>query len=151
LLGGIYPVLLLAATRRKGDFVPGVVYPLLGNPLLLGFIYLFFLAIIFLHGLWIFQEPVTRILAVLVGLAVFGVTIAMLRGGAFNGRLAIELRQDQSLGGKSVYNATANGVPANGEAHMIYVDGQQDHHAGAGEIVSALRKARLLRRAVCVS
>jgi len=144
LLGGIYPVLLLAATRRKGDFVPGVVYRLLGNPLLLGFVYLFFLAIIFLHGLWIFQEPFTRILAILVGLVVFGVTIAMLRGGALKGRLAVELRHDQSLGGKSVYHATANGVPANGEAHLVFVDGQQDHPAAAGEILvfSALREAR---------
>jgi len=72
------------------------------------------------------------------------VTIAMLRGGALKGRLAVELRHDQSLGGKSVYHATANGVPANGEAHLVFVDGQQDHPAGAGEInvFSALRKAR---------
>jgi len=145
-LAGIFPVLLLAATRRKGDFVPGVVYKLLGNPLVLAFTYLFFLATIFLHGLWIWNEPVSRALAVVYGLTILGVTIAMLRGGAMNRRLAIEIRQDQSLGGKSLYQAMADGLPASGEAHLIYTDGEQDHSPGMGEIAHfpALRRARFI-------
>jgi amino acid permease len=146
LLAGIVPVLLLAATRHKGDFVPGVVYKLLGNPLVLAFTFLFFLSTIFLHGLWIWSEPVSRFLVVIYGLIVLGVTIAMLRGGALNGRLAIEIRQDQSLGGASLYQATADGLPASGEAHLFFSDGKQDLAAGRGEIphFPALLRARFI-------
>ena len=145
-LAGIFPVLLLAATRHKGDFVPGVVYKLLGNPLVLGFTFLFFLSTIFLHGLWIWREPLSRTLAVVYGLTILGVTIAMLRGGALNGRLAIEIRHDQSLGGNSLYQATSDGLPASGEAHLVFSDGEQDLIAGMGMIVhfSALRRARFI-------
>jgi len=42
LLGGIFPVLLLVAGRRKGERVPGAVYGFLDNPLLLVGIYVLF-------------------------------------------------------------------------------------------------------------
>ena len=85
-------------------------------------------------------------LAVVYGLIILGVTIAMLRGGALNGRLAIEIRQDQSLGGASLYQATADGLPAGGEAHLFFSDGKQDLAAGMGEIAHfpALRRARFI-------
>ena len=61
LLGGIFPVLLLAATRRKGDFVPGLVLRFLGNPVVLVGIYLVFLGAIFVYGLFIYQGTIQRI------------------------------------------------------------------------------------------
>jgi amino acid permease len=134
LLAGILPVLLLAATRHKGDFVPAVVYKLLGNPLVLAFTYLFFLATIFLHGLWIWREPVARILAVIYGLVLLGVTFSMLRGGALQARLAIEIRHDQSLDGHSQFLATADGLPASGEARLAFLDGEQSLDARMGKI-----------------
>ena len=44
LMSGIFPVLLLVASRRKGEVVPGVSYRALGHPIVVGGIYLLFLA-----------------------------------------------------------------------------------------------------------
>jgi hypothetical protein len=39
LVAGIFPLLLLIASRRKGDYVPRTVYRPLGHPVLLGGLY----------------------------------------------------------------------------------------------------------------
>src|SRR5207253_3023895 len=53
LLTGIIPLLLLIATRRMGDFVPGIRARWLGHPLLFWLLMLFFVASILMHGLYI--------------------------------------------------------------------------------------------------
>src|ERR671911_1687194 len=60
LLGGVFPVLLLVASRQKGERVPGGIYRFLGNPVLLVGIYVLFLISIFVHGLVIWEDPVQR-------------------------------------------------------------------------------------------
>src|SRR5919204_2137767 len=67
---GIFPVLLLVASRRKGDLVPTAVYPLLGHPLVVGGTYLVFLGIILLHGLVIWQDALERTLALALAVGV---------------------------------------------------------------------------------
>jgi amino acid permease len=150
LLGGVFPVLLLLSSRRKGEFVPGVVYRLLGHPLLITSIYFIFLASIFLHGLVIWQGPVERAGALFVGVLVLGVTIAMARHGAFAPRLVVELRKDPSTGhrgelvepsgqalseeGQSVFAITAGGQPATAEVRLGYPGGEQRYQAAAGEV-----------------
>jgi hypothetical protein len=57
LVAGIYPVLLLVASRRKGDYVPMVVHRWLGHPVLLAGLYLVFLGSLLLHGLVIWDDP----------------------------------------------------------------------------------------------
>lgn len=136
LLGGIFPVLLLASTRRKGDFIPGVVYRLLGNPLILTGVYLFFLSIIFAYGLFIFDTPVTRIFTLLVGCVVLGVTVLMLRRGALAPRVVVELRDDQSDGGHALFAITARGEPMCGRVELNYGGQAQQVDAATGEIRS---------------
>src|SRR5947208_3499444 len=53
---GVFPILLLLASRRKGENVPGFVLPFLAHPLVAGSIYLVALSILFLHGLFIWQN-----------------------------------------------------------------------------------------------
>ena len=62
-------MLLLVASRRKGEIVPGVSYRVLGHPVVVGGVYLLFLSNLFVHGLVIWEEPLQRLGAVLVGLA----------------------------------------------------------------------------------
>ncbi|MEW5956857.1 MAG: hypothetical protein AB1801_03970 [Chloroflexota bacterium] len=145
LLAGIFPVLLLAATRRQGDFVPGVVYRLLGQPVLLGSIYLFFLGVIFIHGALIWESPVTRLIAFLVGLAVFGSTIVMLKDRALRPRLVVELRADQRDGEPSRITLICNGQAVSGDVWLGYAAGEEQVQANAGSIrnVAGLRYARL--------
>lgn len=143
LLGGIFPVLLLVSSRRKGDFVPDVVYRLLGHPLLITSIYFVFLASIFLHGLVIWQGPVERAGALLVGVLMLGVTIVMARRGAFVPRVVVELREDLSEGERAVFAITASGQPGTAEVRLGYPEGEQRYQAATGEVpaLSLLRYA----------
>jgi len=70
LIGGIFPVLILVASRRKGEFVPAVVFRLLGHPVFITVLSLLFLTGIFLHGLVIWNN-VVRSLALLILLKYF--------------------------------------------------------------------------------
>jgi hypothetical protein len=144
LVCGIFPVLLLAASRRTGEVVPHVVYPILGHPVLLGGIYLLFLAVIFLHGFVIWQAPLERAAAVGVGVLVAGATVAMVSRDAFAGRVVVELREDQRGAGCTVFNVVANGQAATGEVWLLYPDGEQRLHTAAGQVpmVAALRSVR---------
>ena len=90
---GVFPVLLLLASRRKGENVPGFVLPFLAHPLVAGTIYLVSVSILFLHGLFIWQNPFQRVIALLVGVVILAITFLMVRTGTFARRLVIELRQ----------------------------------------------------------
>jgi amino acid permease len=94
---GVFPVLLLLASRRKGENVPGFVLPFLAHPMVAGGIYLVAVSILFLHGLLIWQNPFQRGVALLVGVVILGVTYLMVRKGAFAHRVVIEVRQDPAV------------------------------------------------------
>jgi len=145
LVGGIFPVLLLVSSRRKGDLVPKVIIPLLGHPFVVTGIYLLFLGTLFLHAIVIWPTPAERTAALLVGLLVLAATAAMVRQGAFTRRLIVELREDTRTGdkGRAVFTITADGQPAVAEVQMSYADGEQRRHEAAGEVpaFSSLRSA----------
>jgi hypothetical protein len=143
LLGGVFPVLLLVASRQKGERVPGVIYRFLGNPLLLVSIYVLFLISIFVHGLVIWEDPVQRAGALLVGAMVIAMTIAVTLRGAFARRLTIELREDQSEGEQALFSVTAGGRPAVADVRLKYAEGEERYDAAAGEIpaFNSLRQA----------
>ncbi|MBA2343944.1 MAG: hypothetical protein H0V83_02510 [Rubrobacter sp.] len=134
LIAGIFPVLLLAASRRKGELVPGVVYRFLGHPVLIASIYVLFLANILLHGLVIWQAPVERVAAVLTGVVVAGATLVMVRRGALARRVVVELREDQRADGRAVFTVVASGQPVAADVQLTYPDGEHHVHAAAGEV-----------------
>jgi len=111
LLGGVFPMLLLGATRRKGDFVPKNPFRPLGNPLLITLIYLLFISIIFLYGLFIWDNPIVKFVTFCFGGGVIGTTIVMLRRGMLDGRLVFELCQDYQPSLVSNFTLTALGKP----------------------------------------
>jgi amino acid permease len=134
LLAGIFPVLLVAASRRKGGFVPGLVLRALGNRAVLVSTYLLFLGSIFMHGLFIWDSPVKRAATMVVGCMVLGVTGLTLRGRALDARVVVELREDLSLGGKSMFNITASGQPARAKVWLTYESGDQQLEGASGEV-----------------
>ena len=144
LLGGIFPVLLFAATRRKGDLVPGVVYRWIGNPVLLIVAFLLFLAAIFAHGLFIWESLAERIVTIVIGLLVLSATLVMLRRGILTPRAVVELCDDQSGDGSSRFAITACGEPTRARVELNYTGGTREFDAVAGEIptFAALESAR---------
>jgi amino acid permease len=136
LLGGIFPVLLLVAGRRKGEVLPGVVYRFLAHPLLVAGAYLLFLAILFVHGLLLWQSPLERAGALLVGTVMLGATVIMVRRGAFARRAVVELREDQRQGKQSVFNVVVDGRPTMAEVRLGYVEGEQHCQAANGTVTA---------------
>jgi len=142
LLAGIFPVLLLVASRRKGEYIPRTVHRLLGHPLLLGGIYLLFLGSVLVHGLVIWKEPWLRAGAVLVAVGIVAMTARMARSGTFSRRLNIEVRDDKAEG-RASFAITADGQQSPGNVTLKYDDSEQYLQASAGEIpaFSSLRHA----------
>jgi len=142
LVAGIFPVLLLVASRRKGEYVPMAVHRLLGHPVLLGGLYLLFLGSLLLHGLVLWKDPWLRAGAVLVTAGIVAMTVRMLRSGAFSPRLNIEVREDRGAG-RSFFTVTAHGRESTSHVTLEYDDGARHLQTAAAEIpaFSSLRHA----------
>ena len=143
LVGGIFPVLLLVSSRRKGELIPGVVFKILNNPLFSVGIYSLFLAILLIHGLFIWENLVARICALSIAALSLGATLVMKHYGAFASRVVVELREDQHQGGQSLFTVTAGGLPKIAEVLLGYAEGEQHHQTATVEIpsLSSLRYA----------
>jgi amino acid permease len=127
LLTGIFPVLLLVASRRKGEVLPGVVYQWLGQPWLVVGIYLLFMTSIFLHGLVFWSNPIQRGIAIVVGLLLLGMTIHMVRQGVLRRRLLFEVRQEANHADSAAFAVMASGQPLPLTLHLGYANkGKQE-------------------------
>ncbi len=136
LLGGIFPDLLIIASRRKGERLPSVVYRLLGHPLITASVYLLFLATLFLHGLVIWKDLPSRALALLIGVLTVGMTVVMAHRGAFVKRTTLELQEDQCEGGRAFFAITEGGQPKTAEVSLQYPDKEEKLQAASREIPS---------------
>jgi amino acid permease len=128
LMSGIFPVLLLIASRRKGELVPGVSYRALGHPLVVGGIYLLFLANLFVHGLVIWDQPVIQGGGLLVGVLITAVTALAIRRGGFARRIVVELREDRRRTDRSGIAVTDGGRPAAARVDVQALDGTWTAH-----------------------
>ncbi len=135
---GIFPMLLLVSSRRKSERAPGLVWRFMGNPVLVGAIYLIFLGNLFLHGLVIWQGPVERTLALGLGVAVIVATFLMVRRGAFDSRVVLEVLEENSDNQKTLPRATytilTGGQPLSAEITLGYDNGEQHRQEAAGEL-----------------
>lgn len=139
LTAGIFPVLLLFASRRKGDYVPGVVYRFLGHPVFAIGVCGLSLANLLVHGLVIYRDPWSRLTALASGLAVLGLVARMVRGGAFGRRSVIELREDLREGATNVLAVTSAGRPLTAGVRLGHPGGE-DHFEAATVALPALDK-----------
>ena len=147
LLAGIFPVLLLLASRRQGERVPTAFYRALGNPVLLVFVYVVFLASIFLHGLVIWTNPLERVLAGATGVMVVVMTLAMRK--AFVRRTVVELRQEERDDGEQgFFSVTTAGRAGMAGVRLEYPEREKRYEASSGEVpaFSSLRRATFQTR-----
>ncbi|MEZ4862413.1 MAG: aromatic amino acid transport family protein [Caldilineaceae bacterium] len=108
LLAGIFPVLLLAVSRRQGDYVPGVRWRWLGHPVVLGVIYFIFFAGLLAHGLVIWTDPLRRTVALATCVGILLLTGLVLRRGALTPRTVVEVRQEA---GRGHFQVVSQGKP----------------------------------------
>jgi amino acid permease len=142
IMAGVFPVLLLASSRRKGERIPATVGRRLSGPLLLGTVYALFLAGVLLNGLVIWDEPLERVGALVTAAAIVGLTVNAVRRGAFKPRLAIELCDDRAGGGAS-FAIMAGGGRVQGDVRLGYPGRERRVRAATGEIedFGSLRRA----------
>jgi amino acid permease len=94
LLGGIFPMLLVVAARRRGELVPGAAPGFIGHPataVLLGGL---FLGGVVLHAVVIWDASLAQAAAAAVAVGMLAVLIVSWRRGAFRPRAVIELRRE---------------------------------------------------------
>jgi hypothetical protein len=132
---GVFPALLLYASRRKGEYIPGFVLRFLAHPVIVGIIYLVSVSILFLHGLFIWQDTFQRAIAILVGVVILGVTYLMARQGTFARRVVIEVRQGPGEEGSGTFTVTDSGRAATqARVWLGYADGERVYQAASGAI-----------------
>jgi hypothetical protein len=133
LLAGFLPVLLFAASRGKGESAIGVDRGVLRHPVLLGTVYVFFLAMLFAHGLVIWEEPIPRIGALVAGVTMLVFPVLMARTGAFGNRLTVEVCDDRHSGAAR-FALLSGGRPLSAAVSLRYNDGEQHPNGLAGPI-----------------
>jgi hypothetical protein len=145
LTAGIFPALLLAASRRKGEYVPAVVYRFLGHPSFTIGICGLSLVNLIVHGLVIYRDPWSRLSALGFGLAVLALTAMMLRRRAFGRRSVVELREDLRDGAASVLAVTSAGRPLSAEVRLGHAAGEDRVEAATVPLpaLATLRSAAL--------
>lgn len=135
LLGGIFPMLLVVAARRRGEYVPGRVIGFIGHPVVAALISATFLAGVLLHGLVIWEDPVERVLALAVAALMVALTAWMLRGPAFRRTAVIEIRGSaDGAPMNSAFSVTLAGRPASAEVELEHRAGVETIRGPAGAI-----------------
>jgi len=138
LLGGVFPVLMLAASRRKGEHLPGKVLRFFGNPLLLMGLYLLFLSSLFVYGLLIYRQPASRAAVLLVGAFVPALTIWMFMKKGFVRLATVELQWTKEQEGKNLFKITCGGEPLETEVSFAYRDRIKTLRSSGGMVERAL-------------
>ncbi len=141
LVGGIFPLLLLIASRRKGELLPGKVMKLLNYPWLLGSIYSFSLLILFSHGLFIWSNPLAKISALGVTFLSLAATLVMLLTGAFIPRTVIKFQESQEEAGQGLLTITTGGKPKTSQVRLEYA-AQENNYQAASVTIPALDSLR---------
>lgn len=136
LVGGIFPVLLLIASRRKGEILPGKVTKFFDHPMVLGGIYSFSLLILLLHGLFIWEHSLARISALSVTVFSLGATVVMLKTGAFIPRTVVEIRENSEQSGQSEITITSGGKPKIINMILKYETGNKEYETTSKAIPS---------------
>lgn len=93
ILTGIFPMLLILAARRKGEYVPGRVIGLLGHPVTVAILLTLYTLAVGIHVL-IWDGPVLRVAALGAAIVIIGLIAWTVRGRVFRTRAVVELRVD---------------------------------------------------------
>ncbi len=120
LFAGAFPALLLLAARRRGEYVPGRPLGRLGHPVVLAAVLAFFLGVLLLHGLVIWQRPFERAAAIAVAVGLALLAADTFRCGLFAPRAVVELRAGEA--GETALSVVASGAALAVDAR---VDGRQ--------------------------
>jgi amino acid permease len=132
LLGGIFPMLLLAASRRRGDRLPATWVRVLRGPLSMAVLALVFFVGLLVQGFVIWQRPLERVAAGLVAALIVGVTWLAARRGSFRPRAVIEVRRESS--GRGEFAVLVDGRPQAADVRIVENGSERLMNESVGQI-----------------
>ncbi|HYI22713.1 MAG TPA: aromatic amino acid transport family protein [Candidatus Limnocylindrales bacterium] len=109
LLGGVFPMLILVAALHRGERVPGTPLRWLGHPVVVTLIIALYLGAVLAHALFIWEEPVQRLVALGTAVAMVWLIIVSVRRHSFVPRTVVELRADEPPGSGAGVAVVADG------------------------------------------
>lgn len=143
LVGGIFPMLLVLAARRRGEYVPGRVIRVVGHPVTVWIVSGTFLAGVLLHGLLVWEGPLERAAALAVAVFMILVTARIVRAGSFRPETVVELRDAEPGGARDPgFTITGRGRPLAAEVVLDYADRSDTYAAASGDIGSFIGLGR---------
>jgi len=123
LLGGVFPVLLLLAARRRGERLPGRRVPAIGHPAVAAAVIALFLAAVAVFGLFIWTDPLGRLAALGVCTAIIAIVAVSWRRGAFRPRTVVEYRTEPGPPVLGVVSIVSDGRPLPARIELTATDG----------------------------
>ena len=125
LLGGVFPMLILAAARRRGERVPGWGMRWLGSRVVVVAIIALYLGAVAAHALFIWSDPLLRALAASTAVAMAVLIVIAWRRGSFVPRTVVELRADDPPGAGAQLSVVAAGHAAS-DGHIADLAAARD-------------------------
>jgi amino acid permease len=132
LLGGIFPMLLLAASRRRGEYVPKSAVRVLARPVAITGVAIVFFAAILVQGFVVWQRPGEHVLAAVAAGVMLAVIWLAWRRGSFRPRSVIEVRREAS--GAGTLTVTVNGRPADTSIRVAEDGSQRELHGSESRL-----------------
>jgi len=136
LLAGIFPMLLLVVSRRRGEYAPATSWRWLGHPLVVIGICLVFFAGLLVHGLFIWSDPIPRGIALVTCLGMLILTASILRGGVLQPYTVIELRVWPGASGRASFQVLRRGSPLPSAVQVNRQSGEERLQTSQGEIAN---------------
>ena len=120
LAAGIFPMLMLAASRRKSDLPSAKGVGWLGKSPAVWAVCLLYLAGMLLYAMLVWKDPLERALILLAALLAVGLIVLLWRQGAFTPCLVIHLRLEGAPGERLSFGVMAGGQPLAARASLQY-------------------------------
>ncbi len=136
LLGGVLPMLMLVAARRKGDRIPDRIVALAGHPIVVAATVGIFSAAVLAYGFFIWTRPLERAAAIAVAIVIVVLVLMTWRRGAYRARTVVEYRVEGS-GGRELGHLTIIGAGRAIQASIGISEGGPERHAQASDVVIA--------------
>jgi len=134
LLGGMFPVLMVVSSRRKGEYKPGIEPRLFGNRIVLTGVYLLFLLSLLAHGLFIWKATLPRIAVLLVAVLVLALTIWIVRRKVYLLRTVVEFQIDEEKPDEAAFRVISGGEPTPAKIYLEYPEGEKTMDSAGGKV-----------------
>jgi hypothetical protein len=125
-------MLLLAASRRRGEYVPKSAVRVLARPVAITGVAIVFFAAILVQGFVVWQRPGEHVLAAVAAGVMLAVIWLAWRRGSFRPRSVIEVRREAS--GAGTLTVTVNGRPADTSIRVAEDGSQRELHGSESRL-----------------